>query len=125
MNLISLFFEWYFISLPKKIFEIWMNFFWFFRNYFALVELIKTFLSPWKGIYFRKETPGLAIAETIGNFIFNTFSRFIGAGMRLIFICLGGICELLTLIFGILAFSIWIILPFFFIFSIYKLIILL
>lgn len=105
--MITLFFSWYFFYLSKKIFQIWVNFLWFFKNYFALPELAKTFHYPWKGIYFRKSSRGLDIGELVANFIFNNFSRIIGAFLRLIFLVIGGIIEILVVIFGILFFLIW------------------
>lgn len=107
--MIFLFLKWYFKELPKKIYKIWINYLWFFRNYFMLDALIKTFFSPWKGIYFTKQTPGLVISEALANFIFNNFSRIIGAILRLIFILIGIIFEIFTFAFGILAFALWII----------------
>jgi len=101
------FLSWYFRELPQKIYKIWINYLWFFKNYFMLDALLKTFFSPWKGLYFKKTTPGLEIGEIVANFIFNNFSRLIGAFLRLIFILIGSLFEAVTFIFGILAFLIW------------------
>lgn len=113
----TLFFSWYFIELPKKIYKIWVNYLWFFKRYFYLPELARTFLSPWKGLYFRRTALGLSIGEIVANFIFNNFSRGIGAFLRLIFLVIGGIFEILVAIFGILWFVLWACFPFALVFS--------
>ncbi|HRR39270.1 MAG TPA: hypothetical protein P5570_00720 [Candidatus Paceibacterota bacterium] len=116
MQNISLFFHWYFIEIPKKIYRIWSNYLWFFKNYFSITELIKSFFSPWKRIYFEKKTKGIDLEEWFGNFIFNTFSRIIGIILRSFAIVIGIISELFAFVAGIVCFVLWLIFPFLLIF---------
>lgn len=119
MNTFALFFDWYFVELPQKIYRIWLNFLWFFKNYFSLGELLKTFFAPWKGYYFVSGR-GLDIGLFLGNFIFNTFSRLIGMVLRFFVILLGVIVEIFVGIFGILFFSCWLFFPFLLLLFLFK-----
>lgn len=113
MPIITLFFKWYFVDLPQKIYQIWVNYLWFFRNYFALSELLKSLFAPWKGVHFRKRTIGFEIGEAFGNFVFNIFSRMIGFIIRTFFLLIGGVAEIFTACCGVVMFIFWITFPFF------------
>lgn len=85
-----------------------------------MAELLKSLVSPWKGVYFEKKSVGIEIGELFGNFVFNIFSRAIGAIIRLAFILIGIAVEILVIVFGILWFAVWAIFPFALIFSLIK-----
>lgn len=116
---ITLFFSWYFNEVPKKIYQIWVNFLWFFQDFFSLSTLLKTFFAPWKQIYYVS-SGGFNISNWFGNTIFNTFSRLIGMILRLIVILFGTAIEILVLIGGIVFFLLWLIFPFALIFCLIK-----
>ena len=118
--MIILFLKWYWVDLPQRIYKIWLNYLWFFKNYFAITELLKSLVSPWRGVYFEKKSVGIEIGELFGNFVFNIFSRSIGAIIRLAFILIGIAVEFFVVIFGILGFAIWVIFPFVLIFCLVK-----
>lgn len=120
MNNLALFFDWYFIELPQKIYQIWLNFLWFFNNYFSLSGLLRTFFYPWKGYYFSYRGGGFDPAKLLGNFIFNMFSRFMGMILRFFIIVLGIIAEIFVVIFGVLFFFGWLIFPVLLIFCFLK-----
>jgi len=110
-----LFFEWYLIDLPKKIYKIWSNYLWFFKNFFSIPDLLKTFFDPWKRYSFSSKG-GFNIEEWFGNLVFNIFSRFMGALMRIVMIIFGTLAEIIVVILGILSFAGWIVFPIFLIF---------
>jgi hypothetical protein len=56
--MIELFYQWYFLEVPAKIKRIWGNYLWFFAKYFAIVDLSRQFLAPWKGLVFKREKRG-------------------------------------------------------------------
>jgi hypothetical protein len=120
MQIFSLFFEWYFTDLPKKIYQIWLNYLWFFKNYFSIEELLRSFFAPWKRIYFEKTTKGINLEEWFGNLTFNIFSRVIGMILRLFGIIIGILTELLTIIGGVLFLLLWLVFPFALIFCLVK-----
>jgi hypothetical protein len=109
MATILIFFEWYYREIPKKFYRAWKNYIWFWTYYFSLKQLFRTFFSPWRR-YTESYGRGLDFGRIISTFIWNIFSRFIGAIMRFFLILVSLIIELLTLIFGFLFFIVW---PFF------------
>ena len=120
MNNLALFCDWYFVEVPKKIYRIWVNFLWFFNNFFSLLDLLRTFFYPWKGYYYSYREGGFDPARFLGNFIFNTFSRLIGMILRFFVIIIGLAAEIFVVIFGILFFFSWLIFPFLLLFCFFK-----
>ena len=112
MATIFLFLDWYYTEIPKKAFRIWRNYIWFWGYYFSLKDLLKTFFSPWKK-YSEAHGKGVDFGRMISAFLFNIFSRFMGAFLRSFLILAGLIIELITIIFGALFFIIWPIFPLF------------
>jgi len=109
-SMVSLFFEWYFLEVPKKIKKIWENYLWFFGRYFAIPDLAREFLAPWKGLVFHREKKGLDFGDIFSAMFGNLISRIIGAMMRLFFLILGLAAELIALAGGVLAYAVWLIL---------------
>lgn len=106
MATILLFLDWYYTEIPKKAFKIWKNCIWFWEYYFSLKDLLKTFFSPWKK-YSEGYERGANFSRIISSFLFNIFSRLMGAFLRFFLILIGLIVEIITIIFGILFFIIW------------------
>ncbi|TSC75004.1 MAG: ATPase [Parcubacteria group bacterium Gr01-1014_30] len=79
-------------------------------NYFSIFVLIKTFFAPWhkyKMSYGRRLDPW----RYFEAFVFNSMSRAIGAFLRLFFIGLGILGELVLVFAGALFFICWLVLP--------------
>lgn len=108
--MISLFFEWYFLEIPQKIKKIWGNYLWFFGRYFAIPDLAREFLAPWKGMVFARQKRGVDFGDIFSAMFGNLISRIIGAMMRSFFLALGLAAELLALAGGVLAFIVWLVL---------------
>ncbi len=106
----GLFFEWYFLEIPRKIKKIWGNYLWFFGRYFALAEMGKDFFAPWKGLVFAREKRGFEISDAFSAWFGNMISRILGAIMRLFFLGIGLVFELAALAGGILAYVVWLVL---------------
>lgn len=118
--MIHIFLSWYFVDIPKHIKKVWFNYLWFFEKYFALKELIKDYIAPWKGLYFERETIGFDIWEMIYVAFSNTFSRFIGMLIRTIALIIGFIVVFLVFFAGIAAFIGWTLFLFALVFSIFR-----
>ncbi len=106
----SLFFEWYFLEIPAQIKKIWGNYLWFFPRYFALADLGRDFLAPWKGLVFRREKNGLDFGDIFSALFGNAMSRILGAIMRSFFLIIGLGTELVAFAAGILAYAVWLVL---------------
>ena len=101
------------MDIPKKIYQIWINYFWFFKNFFSIDLLTKTFFYPWKLVTAPKKGVGFDIEEWFGNIIFNIFSRFMGMIIKFVTIIIGIAVEIVVFILGIIIFVLWLIfLPF-------------
>jgi hypothetical protein len=108
--MIGLFFEWYFLEIPQRIGKIWGNYLWFFGRYFAIGDLAREFLSPWKGLIFRREKRGFDLGDMLSAFFGNVISCIIGAIMRSFLLVAGLATELLALAAGVAAFAGWVVL---------------
>ncbi len=102
--------SWHFLEVPAKIIQGWSNFLKFNLEYFSIGVLSRTLFSPW-----RKQIDSYAhildFSKNAEIFITNTFSRLIGATIRLIIILIGLFFELVILIFGFLFLLFWVFLP--------------
>ena len=123
--MVNLFVEWYFNEVPVKIKKIWGNYLWFFSRYFAVPDLARDFLAPWKGIVFRREKLGLDIGDIFSAWFGNMISRIIGAIIRLFFLIIGVATEIFAFLSGIIIYIFWALLaiaiPLSFIFGIWLL----
>jgi hypothetical protein len=111
MATILLFISWYYQDLPKKAFDFWKNFLWFWGYYFSLKDLLLSLFSPWKRVLLKYKK-GSGISEWFSVLVINLFSRFIGMIFRLVLILVGLLFELLTFLFAILFFLLWPLFPF-------------
>jgi ATP-dependent Clp protease ATP-binding subunit ClpC len=103
--------DWHFVKIPKSIADSSQNLFIFITYFFSTGSLLRTLFAPWKRQVIKKRSPGWSFTEFFEVLTFNLISRFIGALARLFLILAWFIAGLMTVIFGILAFSLWIILP--------------
>lgn len=109
-NIISLWFFWHFYEVPKFLLQVWKNYILFALNYFSLPVLLKSFFSPWRR--YRWNYPkGFDIGGFFSTLISNTFSRLLGALMRIGLIVAGVIFQIFVLIVGLIIFLLWIFTP--------------
>ena len=110
-NLFIQWINWYFWAGPRDLFLIWVDFLRFTGQFFSIIPLLKTLISPWKRI--SESYRGIAdIFENFQVLVLNTFSRIIGFFVRITIIAIGIVALILVLAFGVLAFIIWFLLPF-------------
>jgi len=105
--MISLFVEWYCFDLPKNIKKIWANYAWFFAKYFALKDLLREFLAPWKGLTFARAKRSLDLGDMASAAFGNLLSRFLGAIVRLVFIIVGLAAQIFVAALGIAVYALW------------------
>ncbi|MGM0439344.1 MAG: hypothetical protein ACQEP3_02850 [Patescibacteria group bacterium] len=110
-NLLVKWFLWHFKNAPKGLLTAWGNFLRFTIDFFSIIPLFKTLMSPWKKLSesYRK---GLAnFNENLQILILNSFSRFLGFLVRIVVIFIGLIATLTVFVLGFIIFIAWFILP--------------
>jgi hypothetical protein len=114
VSLIEHYFTWHYGRAYADIYHVWMNFIWFFFNFFSINLLISTLFSPWKRM--GEEYPaGFDIGRAISTWVVNILMRFVGAGTRLIVISVGLLLASITFLLGLIIFAIWTVMPIFFV----------
>lgn len=116
VTLLRKYFVWHFFDVSQEILKGWRNFLKFNLNYFSIPLLIRSFFSHWHK-YKMSYGRGFDIGRYFEVFVFNSFSRCIGAILRFFLILIGLLFEILIIIFGLTVFLIWIFLPFFLVFG--------
>ena len=109
-NIISEWLEWHFSEMPKLILQIWKSYLIFCADFFSVPLLLSTLLSPWRQEGFRRKK-GFDIGEFFSSLVYSTFSRLMGAMLRLALIGAGVICEILVFCTGLAIIVLWFLIP--------------
>ena len=102
--------SWYFIDCPREILGAWRNFLLFGLDYFSIPLLFKTFFSHWRRTYVPYGR-GFSPSRYFQTFVFNLFSRLVGAVLRTFFIIAGVLVEAGIFFAGLVIFLVWLLLP--------------
>lgn len=109
-SIIFLWWEWYFLKIPREILKAWKNFLKFGLNYFSIPLLLKTYFSHWHG-YKWSYPRGLDIPKMLEVWASNLISRVLGAFIRTFVIGFGLIFEIFVLILGPIFLFGWLFFP--------------
>lgn len=101
MSVIYNFLIWHFRDYPKELLRIWKNFLDFGFFFFSTKDILKTFFSPWKRIYWEKPK-GFQPFGYFEVFIGNLSARIIGIVVRSLFLFLFLIFEFFIFSLGLL-----------------------
>ena len=88
------FLKWYFAEVPLHFLRSYGEYFRALNEIFSFWFLIKTFLSPWKGIVDRTERRGFDLNLIAQAIVLNITSRIIGMVFRLTALIVGIVVEL-------------------------------
>lgn len=112
---------WHFRDYPKELLRIWKNFLDFGFFFFSTRDILKTFFSPWKRIYFEKPR-GFQPFAYFEIFVGNLSARIIGIVVRSFVLFLFLLFEIFIFFFGLLMiFLLVLYLPLLFIYGAKKL----
>lgn len=106
-----LFLRWLFVESTIKIFKTWVFFLRFGIEIFSIPLLVRTFWYPWRR-YFTGYPKGFNPALMFESFFGNIMSRVIGMILRIFFIFLGIIFDILIFAVGSIVLVLWVTGPF-------------
>jgi len=109
-NIFIEWFLWQFFEMPRFLLEVWKNYLMFASNIFSLPLLLKTFFAPWRKYNWRYPK-GFDAVEFFNTFISNTFSRILGAMVRIVLIIVGILFQIFVVVTGFIIFVGWLLLP--------------
>lgn len=109
---------WYFVRKPLKIIQWYWRYAVVFAEIISFTFLLRTLLSPWKGIVGTYPKYGLQIAKIFEAFTLNCFSRIIGMILRTAVLLFGFAVESIVLIIGFSFLIFWMSYPFIFLWAI-------
>ena len=110
-NIFVVWLVWHFVEVPKFLLTVWKNYILFALNYFSLPILLKSLFAPWRR--YRWNYPkGINVGDFLSTLISNTFSRIMGAIMRIILIAVGIVFQIFVILAGIAIILLWILIPF-------------
>lgn len=111
MPIVVVFWKWYYGEATKNVLRAWKNYVVFVTNYFSIPLLLRTLFAPWRRDITRKPR-GLDFKKLFEYFAFNTISRGLGFLVRIVTIFAGIASLIFTVIFGLIFFLSWVLLPF-------------
>ncbi len=109
-NIFTVWLFWHFYEMPKFLLGVWKNYILFALNYFSLSLLLKSLFAPWRR-YKWHYPKGFDVGEFLSTIISNTFSRLMGALMRIILIIVGVLFQIFVVFAGLIIFILWILVP--------------
>lgn len=93
--------SWHFVVVPAETLKAWLNFLTFNFYFFSTGVLMSTLFSPWRRMVKKKELPGFRPDEFFNILTYNLVSRGIGATIRLFFILLSLVSEVVIFALGL------------------------
>ena len=101
---------WHYSKAYIEFSRVWLNLMWFVMYFFSIVELMGSWLSPWKRmVEERKKT--WDVEEIMGAVVINVISRILGAIMRTVMIVAGLVSLVLIIVWGLAVYLIWTVAP--------------
>lgn len=104
--------HWHYTRAIRDIIRIWMNFFWFFFNFFSIDLLLKTLFAPFNRLD-EGLKKGFDISAWAESILVNLLMRVVGACLRTFLIFIGIVMLVLTAVFGSVMLVVWILAPLF------------
>jgi len=105
------FLPWYFLEMPRRIIQSFVEYVRTLIEIFSFWFLIKTFLKPWKSIVDQYPKKGLNIGLIAQAFTLNCTSRIIGMIFRTVAFAIGVGAELLVCIIFLSILIVWLFFP--------------
>jgi hypothetical protein len=103
--------SWHYSRALAGIVRLTNNLVWFLWHFFSIGLLAKTLFSPWQRLQ-EIRPKGLDIEAYLSTALVNMVMRGVGFIIRLLFICLGLIAIVGTILIGCGVFIVWLALPF-------------
>ena len=116
-NIFVLWLVWQFYEVPVFLLQVWRNYLMFASNFFSFPLLLKTFFAPWRR-YSWSYPKRFDVAEFFNTLISNSFSRILGAMMRIVLVVMGVILQVAVGLAGLVIFIGWFLVPLVVIFGI-------
>ena len=113
MSYTLIFFEylsWHYGGGTKEFLKAWFNIHWFWYHFFSIPVLINTFFKPYHRMN-EGYSRGFDPQKFFETLIVNTILRIVGIMIRIVFISVGLLAQIATLIGGISLFIIYIASP--------------
>lgn len=103
--------RWYYAVKPMEIFARFGEYMWAFAEICSFTFLLKTLLSPWKGITDAYPRYGFNIGLIAQALVLNVTSRVMGMIIRIVALIFGVIVELVILVVSFIYLMIWMLYP--------------
>jgi hypothetical protein len=101
---------WHYSRAYIEFSRVWFNLMWFVAHFFSILDLMKSWLSPWKRMI-EERKKGWDVEELLSSMVINIISRILGGIMRTVIIALGLASLIITFVGGILVYLIWTVAP--------------
>jgi hypothetical protein len=110
-SFISLWFQWHFFCVPKKIIKGWKNFLIFNLDFFSIRFLFKTIFSYWHKYRWCYDK-SFSFKNRLNVLFSNFISRFLGFLIRILIIIFGLAVEFFIILIGFFILIAWVLIPF-------------
>ena len=108
---LNVFLPWYFVRQPLAIIRSYGEYCAALNEIFSFNFLLRTLLSPWKGIVDAYPSKGLDVSKIFQAFVLNCMTRLIGFCFRIVTIAIGLLCHAIFLTVFACWLAIWVLYP--------------
>jgi len=110
-RLLTEFVHWYYFTMPLQLLKRYAEYVSTLAEIFSFSFLLRTLLSPWKGIVDAYPARGFKLNEILATFALNCTARAIGAVIRLTTIFVGLVVQALGVFYFLAYLTIWLLFP--------------
>lgn len=107
------YFRWHYGRAFKNLWQIWLNYIWFFYYYFSIPLLFNTFFDPWRRLGEKSANPITQFGQFFGALVVNTLMRIVGIFMRSAALLVGLVVVAFVILSGPILLVSWILAPIF------------
>ena len=102
---------WHYSRAYVDIVNIWWNYLWFINHLFAVPDVLRSWLAPFKRLQENKVSFLKSPQDFLGNMLVNIIMRIVGAIIRTAILAMALVGFSVVFFLGLLFFLIWTVLP--------------
>jgi hypothetical protein len=111
IKIAPIYLRWHYTTAIADLLRIDGNIFWFLWHFFSVPDTLRTFFEPWERMG-EKYKKGFDVPEFASTLVVNILMRIVGIIMRTILMFFAFVSFVWAIVFAIVTFFVWLLIPF-------------